>query len=193
MDSQSLAVYDFLLDELIVDVAQACHRQAKTGAHAAELGPGQGTAGGWHPPLHQRAHAVPMLTPPIRNQPHMHDLPLHVLFSPGALQLHATWRSPIVRVKADSPGQAPMLVPFAHCTGQTAGPPRLQPLPPGPGVRGPVDVFGQSHPAKSTDVVTCKNCGRQVQAGTFAPHLEKCMGKGRAAARAASRRIQGQV
>ncbi|KAG2449844.1 hypothetical protein HYH02_005367 [Chlamydomonas schloesseri] len=54
---------------------------------------------------------------------------------------------------------------------------------------GPVDVFGQSHPAKATDVVTCRNCGRQVQAGSFAPHLEKCMGKGRAAARAASRRI----
>lgn len=66
------------------------------------------------------------------------------------------------------------------------------PLPPQPGAKGPVDVFGQSHPAKATEVVTCKNCGRQVQAGTFAPHLEKCMGKGRAAARAASRRIQNQ-
>lgn len=54
-----------------------------------------------------------------------------------------------------------------------------------------VDIFGQSHPAKATDIVTCKNCGRQVQAGMFAPHLEKCMGRGRAAARAASRRIQG--
>ncbi|KXZ48399.1 hypothetical protein GPECTOR_28g806 [Gonium pectorale] len=65
-------------------------------------------------------------------------------------------------------------------------------LPPKPGAKGPVDVFGQSHPAKATDIVTCRNCGRQVQAGSFAPHLEKCMGKGRAAARAASRRIQGQ-
>ncbi len=70
--------------------------------------------------------------------------------------------------------------------------PQFRPVPPLPGVRGPVDVFGQSHPAKATDVVTCKNCGRQVQAGTFAPHLEKCMGKGRAAARAATRRMQGQ-
>jgi hypothetical protein len=61
------------------------------------------------------------------------------------------------------------------------------------GTRGPVDVFGQSHPAKATDVVTCRNCRRQVQAGSFAPHLEKCMGKGRAAARAASRRMQGQA
>ncbi|KAG2494308.1 hypothetical protein HYH03_007661 [Edaphochlamys debaryana] len=59
--------------------------------------------------------------------------------------------------------------------------------------RGPVDIFGQSHPAKATDVVTCRNCGRQVQAGSFAPHLEKCMGKGRAAARAASRRLQGHT
>ncbi|PNH11853.1 SAGA-associated factor 11 [Tetrabaena socialis] len=64
--------------------------------------------------------------------------------------------------------------------------------PPRPGCRGPVDVFGQSHPAKATDVVSCRNCGRHVQAGSFAPHLEKCMGKGRAAARAASRRMAGQ-
>ncbi|GIL76483.1 hypothetical protein Vretimale_6001 [Volvox reticuliferus] len=66
------------------------------------------------------------------------------------------------------------------------------PLPPKPGTKGPVDVFGQSHPPKATEIVSCKNCGRQVQAGSFAPHLEKCMGKGRAAARAASRRMQGQ-
>lgn len=61
------------------------------------------------------------------------------------------------------------------------------------GTRGPVDVFGQSHPAKATDLVTCRNCSRQVQAGMFAPHLEKCMGKGRAASRAASKRIQAQT
>jgi hypothetical protein len=70
--------------------------------------------------------------------------------------------------------------------------PRFKPLPPQPGVRGPVDVFGQTHPAKATDVVLCLNCGRNVAAGTFAPHLEKCLGKGRAAARAAARKIQGQ-
>ncbi len=69
--------------------------------------------------------------------------------------------------------------------------PVFKPVPPAAGVKGPVDVFGQSHPAKATDVVVCKNCGRQVQAGTFAPHLEKCMGKGRAAARAANKRMQG--
>lgn len=68
---------------------------------------------------------------------------------------------------------------------------RPQPLPPKPGTRGPVDVFGQNHPPKATEIVTCRNCGRQVQAGSFAPHLEKCMGKGRAAARAASRRLAG--
>jgi SAGA-associated factor 11/farnesol kinase len=56
-----------------------------------------------------------------------------------------------------------------------------------------LDIFGQSHPPKAIDIVTCKNCGRQVQAGTFAPHLEKCMGRGRAAARAANRRLQGQL
>lgn len=70
---------------------------------------------------------------------------------------------------------------------------RPHPLPPKPGTRGPVDVFGQSHPPKATEIVTCRNCSRQVQAGSFAPHLEKCMGKGRAAARAASRRLQGQT
>lgn len=68
----------------------------------------------------------------------------------------------------------------------------FKPLPPVSRAAGPVDVFGQTHPAKATDVVTCRNCGRQVQAGTFAPHLEKClMGKGRAAARAANRKMQG--
>ena len=41
------------------------------------------------------------------------------------------------------------------------------------------DIFGQTHPPKANDLVTCKNCGRVVQAGVFAPHLEKCLGKGR--------------
>ncbi|KAF5841217.1 hypothetical protein DUNSADRAFT_13862 [Dunaliella salina] len=72
------------------------------------------------------------------------------------------------------------------------GPP-ITPLAPQRGTKGPVDVFGQSHPAKATEIVTCRNCNRQVQAGTFAPHLEKCMGKGRAAGRAASKRIQAQT
>lgn len=63
-----------------------------------------------------------------------------------------------------------------------------QPIPPAAGVKGPVDVFGQTHPAVATDKVTCQSCGRQVTAGKFSPHLEKCLGKGRAAARASSRR-----
>uniref|UniRef100_A0A7S3VTK9 SAGA-associated factor 11 n=1 Tax=Dunaliella tertiolecta TaxID=3047 RepID=A0A7S3VTK9_DUNTE len=70
---------------------------------------------------------------------------------------------------------------------------QITPLAPQRGTKGPVDVFGQSHPAKATEVVTCRNCNRQVQAGMFAPHLEKCMGKGRAAGRAASKRIQAQT
>lgn len=54
--------------------------------------------------------------------------------------------------------------------------------------KGQPDLWGQhSHPAKAIDIVECRNCGRQVQAGSFAPHLEKCMGKGRVAAR--SRRV----
>lgn len=54
--------------------------------------------------------------------------------------------------------------------------------------KGQPDLWGQhSHPAKAVDIVDCRSCGRQVQAGSFAPHLEKCMGKGRVAAR--SRRL----
>jgi hypothetical protein len=30
------------------------------------------------------------------------------------------------------------------------------------GVGGSVDIFGQSHPPKAVDIVTCKNCGRSV-------------------------------
>ncbi|PAN20470.1 hypothetical protein GQ55_3G312100 [Panicum hallii var. hallii] len=51
----------------------------------------------------------------------------------------------------------------------------------GGGSKGGVDVFGQTHPAIAADVIECMNCGRPVVAGRFAPHLEKCMGKGRKA------------
>lgn len=44
-----------------------------------------------------------------------------------------------------------------------------------------VDIFGQTHPAVATEVFECMNCGRNIMAGRFAPHLEKCMGKGRKA------------
>ncbi|KAI9388515.1 hypothetical protein POPTR_009G074400v4 [Populus trichocarpa] len=44
-----------------------------------------------------------------------------------------------------------------------------------------VDIFGQTHPSVANEVFDCMNCGRPIVAGRFAPHLEKCMGKGRKA------------
>ncbi|PPS13217.1 hypothetical protein GOBAR_AA07419 [Gossypium barbadense] len=44
-----------------------------------------------------------------------------------------------------------------------------------------VDIFGQTHPSIATEIFECMNCGRSIAAGRFAPHLEKCMGKGRKA------------
>ncbi|KAB5541139.1 hypothetical protein DKX38_014113 [Salix brachista] len=44
-----------------------------------------------------------------------------------------------------------------------------------------VDIFGQTHPTVANEVFDCMNCGRPIVAGRFAPHLEKCMGKGRKA------------
>ncbi|KAL1332534.1 hypothetical protein HN51_061320 [Arachis hypogaea] len=44
-----------------------------------------------------------------------------------------------------------------------------------------VDIFGQSHPSVASEIFECMNCGRSIMAGRFAPHLEKCMGKGRKA------------
>ncbi|XP_028784667.1 ataxin-7-like protein 3 isoform X1 [Neltuma alba] len=44
-----------------------------------------------------------------------------------------------------------------------------------------VDIFGQTHPSVASEVFECMNCGRSIAAGRFAPHLEKCMGKGRKA------------
>lgn len=55
--------------------------------------------------------------------------------------------------------------------------------------RGGLDVFGQYHPPIATDQVSCSNCGRKLGAGRYAPHLEKCLGKGRAAGRLAIRRL----
>ena len=51
-----------------------------------------------------------------------------------------------------------------------------------------VDVFGTANVKKAYDCV-CPNCDRLVSANRFAPHLEKCMGMGRAMGRKASRRI----
>lgn len=44
-----------------------------------------------------------------------------------------------------------------------------------------VDIFGLTHPAIASEIFDCMNCGRPIVAGRFAPHLEKCMGKGRKA------------
>ncbi|KAJ8769784.1 hypothetical protein K2173_007644 [Erythroxylum novogranatense] len=44
-----------------------------------------------------------------------------------------------------------------------------------------VDIFGQTHPSVASEIFECMNCGRSIVAGRFAPHLEKCMGKGRKA------------
>ncbi|GAB4813058.1 hypothetical protein N2152v2_000104 [Parachlorella kessleri] len=60
---------------------------------------------------------------------------------------------------------------------------------PTPSGRGLVDVFGNQVPPIALDQVSCPNCGRKVAAGRFAPHLEKCMGRGRQASRNAQRRL----
>ncbi|KAL6961947.1 SAGA-associated factor [Sarracenia purpurea var. burkii] len=50
-----------------------------------------------------------------------------------------------------------------------------------------VDIFGQTHPPVANEIFECMNCGRSIMAGKFAPHLEKCMGKGRKARLKATR------
>lgn len=50
------------------------------------------------------------------------------------------------------------------------------------------DIFGQL-PMKKQHECVCPNCGRNLAASRFAPHLEKCMGMGRNSSRIASRRI----
>lgn len=70
----------------------------------------------------------------------------------------------------------------------TAPPQHPRTLDPLPGVKGTTDVFGQVHPGTATDVIVCMNCGRKAQAGRFAYHLEKCLGKGRVPGGRASRR-----
>ncbi|RVW66187.1 hypothetical protein CK203_047426 [Vitis vinifera] len=41
--------------------------------------------------------------------------------------------------------------------------------------------------AQADEIFECMNCGRSIMAGRFAPHLEKCMGKGRKARLKATR------
>ncbi|KAL4532368.1 hypothetical protein Ndes2437B_g02775 [Nannochloris sp. 'desiccata'] len=45
------------------------------------------------------------------------------------------------------------------------------------GSKGAVDMFGNQVQPIALDQVSCPVCRRQVAAGRFAPHLEKCMGK----------------
>ncbi|XP_047323918.1 SAGA-associated factor 11 [Impatiens glandulifera] len=54
-----------------------------------------------------------------------------------------------------------------------------------------VDIFGQTHPPVANEIFECMNCGRSIMAGRFAPHLEKCMGKGRKARLKATTRSSG--
>ncbi|KAB2081148.1 hypothetical protein ES319_A05G112600v1 [Gossypium barbadense] len=46
----------------------------------------------------------------------------------------------------------------------------------------------ESHPSVASEIFDCMNCGRSIAAGMFAPHSEKCMGKGRKARRKVTRR-----
>jgi SAGA-associated factor 11 len=78
--------------------------------------------------------------------------------------------------------------PFRHAPAGAAGAYEAQRYF-GPGGR-PLDVFGSSHPPVADDPIVCANCGRSVLAGRYAPHLEKCFGKGRAASRGAALRIR---
>ncbi|PRW56727.1 SAGA-associated factor 11 [Chlorella sorokiniana] len=68
-------------------------------------------------------------------------------------------------------------------------PPAVPPLPPPVAKGSMIDVFGNVVPPIALDQVACPSCGRKVAAGRFAPHLEKCMGRGRQASRNANKRI----
>ena len=63
------------------------------------------------------------------------------------------------------------------------------PLPPPVAKGNMIDVFGNVVPPIALDQVACPSCGRKVAAGRFAPHLEKCMGRGRQASRNANKRL----
>lgn len=77
-----------------------------------------------------------------------------------------------------------------QASGSFAPPPLPHPTPSGKGL---VDVFGNQVPPIALDQVLCPNCGRKVAAGRFAPHLEKCMGRGRQASRTAQRRLSSMA
>jgi hypothetical protein len=52
-----------------------------------------------------------------------------------------------------------------------------------------IDVFGNIIQPIALDPVICPNCTRKIAAGRFAPHLDKCTGRGRLASRVAQHRI----
>lgn len=54
-------------------------------------------------------------------------------------------------------------------------------------------MFGNRIQGTAVDLVTCPLCQQRKAAGKFAVHLEKCMGLGRQAGRAATRRINDAV
>jgi SAGA-associated factor 11 len=70
-------------------------------------------------------------------------------------------------------------------------PPLRSATPPTPAAARPgrttVDAFGAPLKGQAADDVACVRCGRRVAAARFAPHLEKCLGGGRAAGRAGRR------
>lgn len=53
-----------------------------------------------------------------------------------------------------------------------------------------LDIFGEVSAVRKTYECVCPNCGRNMAASRFAPHLEKCMGMGRNSSRIASRRYR---
>lgn len=57
------------------------------------------------------------------------------------------------------------------------------------GTKRSMDMFGNHIQGTAVDLVTCPLCHHRKAAGKFAIHLEKCMGLGRQAGRAATRRI----
>ena len=58
---------------------------------------------------------------------------------------HGDSDQPEMGLKLGDPHGEPFLTVTAKGTGSAGG---------------SVDIFGQSHPAKAVDIVTCKNCGR---------------------------------
>ena len=71
-------------------------------------------------------------------------------------------------------------------------PPTLPPVPLSANGGG-LDVFGQRIEPIALEQIACPNCSRKVAAGRLAPHLDKCMGRGRQASRAANARFAAMM